>query len=229
MSLIADSQILLKLLRGMPQSGDHASRLEGFYGGQAAAYDDFRERLLQGRQALFEQLSLPEHASIVELGGGTGRNVEFLGGRLSQIASYEVVDLCPSLLAVAEERARLMPVVKVVEADACTYQPVQKVDCVICSYSLTMIPDWEAAMRNAKAMLKPDGTLAVVDFTLSPHQPKWLSSFWKQWFGHDGVHLNSAHYRTLQQLFPNGRLTLHQAKVPYLPFIRVPYYLFYSA
>ncbi len=229
MSLIADSRILFKLLRGMPQSGDHASRLEGFYGDQAAAYDSFRERLLQGRQALFAALPLPENASIVELGGGTGRNVEFLGERLSQVASYEVVDLCPSLLAIAQERAQSMPAVKVVEADACTYRPAQKVDCVICSYSLTMIPDWEAAMRNAKAMLKPEGVLAVVDFTLSPHQAKWLSSFWQRWFGHDGVHLNAAHYQTLQRLFPDSRLILHQAKVPYLPLIRVPYYLFYSA
>lgn len=229
MSLIADSRILFKLLRGMPQSGDHASRLEGFYGDQAAAYDNFRERLLQGRKALFAGLPLPENASIVELGGGTGRNIEFLGERVAQLASYEVVDLCPSLLAIAQQRAANMPAVKVVESDACTYQPDQKVDCVICSYSLTMIPDWAAAMRNAKSMLKPGGILAVVDFTLSPHQPNWLSSFWQRWFGHDGVHLNAAHYHTLQQLFPEGRFSLHLANVPYLPFVKVPYYLFYSS
>lgn len=228
MSLIADSQILLKLLRGMPKSGDHASRLEGFYGDQAAAYDAFRERLLLGRQTLFEQLPLPEKASIVELGGGTGRNAEFLGKRIAQVRRYEVVDLCPSLLDIAQERAKKIPAIHVVEADACHYQPAQKVDCVVCSYSLTMIPDWEAAMRNAQLMLKPEGVLAVVDFTLLPQQPRWLSGFWRRWFGHDGVHLNTAHYQTLQRLFPNGRLQLNQAKVPYLPLIRVPYYLFYS-
>lgn len=229
MNLLADTQILLKLLRGMPQSGDHSSRLEGFYGGQAEAYDNFRERLLHGRQMLFEQLQLPENASLVELGGGTGRNVEFLGDRLSLVSRYEVVDLCPSLLAVAKKRAQRFPVINVVNADACNYQPSDKVDCVIFSYSLTMIPDWEAAINNAKAMLKPNGVLVVVDFTLSPDQPKWLSSFWRRWFGHDGVHLTMRHYQTLQRLFPEGRVTLAKAKVPYLPFLRVPYYRFYSA
>jgi len=36
MSRISDLPVLWRLLRGMSRGGDHATRLEGFYAGQAA-------------------------------------------------------------------------------------------------------------------------------------------------------------------------------------------------
>ncbi|HEY3301551.1 MAG TPA: methyltransferase domain-containing protein [Methylophilaceae bacterium] len=226
MSLVADARILLKLLRGMPSRGEAASRLEGFYAGQAEAYDAFRERLLHGRRELMQQLNLPKDAWVVELGGGTGRNIDFLGPLVSQIQQYEVVDLCPSLLKIARQRSQHRSNVKVTEADACTYQPEIPVDCVIFSYSLTMIPDWQSALNNAMTMLKSGGKIAVVDFTLSERQGGLISAFWRKWFSHDGVHLNPAQRHSLQRMFPNANYSEYFAKVPYLPFIRVPYYQF---
>lgn len=226
MSLVADGKILLNLLRGMPKEGEAASKLERFYAGQADAYDSFRERLLHGRAELIEALELPDQAHVVELGGGTGRNIDFFGTKLNQIKQYEVVDLCASLLAVARKRASQSNNIQVVEANACHYQPSAPVDLVIFSYSLTMIPDWELALDNAKKMLKPNGKIVVVDFTLSDQQSRWISLFWQKWFGHDGVYLNPAQANRLKKLFPNGQYTEAFAKVPYLPFIRVPYYRF---
>lgn len=226
MSLVADARILLKLLRGMPSSGETATRLEGFYAGQAEAYDAFRERLLQGRRELIQMLQLPEQAHVVELGGGTGRNTDFFGNQLHRLKQYEVVDLCPSLLAVARERCQHKSNVKVVEADACTYQPQSSVDGVVFSYSLTMIPDWQAALNNAEKMLKSGGKIAVVDFTLSDKQNMVISAFWRKWFSHDGVHLNPEQRKCLQRTFPQGEYIEKFAKVPYLPLVRMPYYLF---
>src|ERR671911_700620 len=58
------------------------------------------------------------------------------------------------------------------QADASTYQPATgPVDVVTFSYSLTMIPDWFAAIENALAMLKPGGTLGVVDFYVARKYP----------------------------------------------------------
>jgi S-adenosylmethionine-diacylgycerolhomoserine-N-methlytransferase len=226
MSLVADARILFKMLAGMPKTGDAASKLEGFYAGQADAYDAFRERLLHGRRELMQQLTLPENARIVELGGGTGRNIDYLGDKLKRIQEYQIVDLCPSLLAVAKQRAQQYSNVRVMEADACTYQPTEPVDCVIFSYSLTMIPDWQSALDNAKAMLKPNGKIAVVDFTLSKQQNNVLGVFWRKWFSHDGVHLNPEIPQRLQAMFPQGNYVEKFAKVPYLPLLPVPYYLF---
>ncbi|RYU57966.1 class I SAM-dependent methyltransferase [Methylolobus aquaticus] len=226
MSAASDLRVVLHMLRGMPRSGDAASRLQAFYAPQASAYDDFRERLLQGRRELIEQLELPRCARVVELGAGTGRNLDHFGQRLNAFESVDLVDLCPALLAEARQRAAPFPNVRVVEGDATSYRPAHSVDCVIFSYSLTMIPDWNAALGNAMAMLKPGGLLAVVDFTVSPQQGRLASLFWRAWFGHDGVRLNAEHVSALRGLCRDHAVEERRAPIPYLPGLRVPYYLF---
>jgi len=231
-----DTAVLRQMLRGMPKSASHAQNLQSFYGAQAQDYDRFRERLLRGREELIARLlaQLPAQARVVELGGGTGRNLDFFGDRLGDIASFDLVDLCPALLERARQRIARYPQVRMIEADATTYAPSAPVDCVYFSYSLTMIPNWRVALTNALAMLKPGGLLGVVDFYTSAAQPApglahhgaFTRYFWPRWFAHDGVHLNPAHLRTLRADLPQHELSEHRATVPYLPLIRVPYYVF---
>lgn len=231
-----DAAVLRQMLRGMPRSASHAQNLQSFYGAQAGDYDRFRERLLRGRQELISRLlaQLPPQARIVELGGGTGRNLDFFGDRLGDVASFDLVDLCPALLDRARERIARYPQVRMIEADATTYTPAAPVDCVYFSYSLTMIPDWRVALSNALAMLKPGGLLGVVDFYASAARPApglvrhnvFTRQFWPRWFAHDGVHLDPAHLEALRQRIPRHELSEHRAAVPYLPLIRVPYYVF---
>jgi len=234
--LRSDFGVLRAMLRGIPQGGSHAENLQGFYSAQADDYDRFRERLLRGREQLIACLAaqLPPQARIVELGGGTGRNLDFFGERLHDVASFDLVDLCPALLDRARARIARHPQVRVIEADATTWQPDAQVDCVYFSYALTMIPDWRAALANALAMLKPGGLLGVVDFYTSAARPPagllrhnaFTRQFWPRWFGHDGVRLDPAHLATLRELLPQHELSEHRAAVPYLPLIRVPYYVF---
>lgn len=234
MGVAADAKVLWQLLRGQVHKGSHAERLQAFYAPQAAQYDRFRERLLHGREKLIKGLALPEGASVVELGGGTGRNLLFFGEQLARLGEVTVLDLCPALLDEARKRAAGWPNVRVVEADASRWQPVDAVDCVYFSYSLTMIPDWSAAIENALAMLKPGGRLGVVDFYVSHAAPqsglkrhgglnRW---FWPRWFGHDGVKLDPAHLDRLRERLPDHQLHERDAPVPYLPGMRVPHYVF---
>jgi S-adenosylmethionine-diacylgycerolhomoserine-N-methlytransferase len=223
---LAEVRTLWQLFRGMPGGSDHARRLEAFYGPQAGDYDRFRERLLPGRAELLDWLMPAPGSRIVELGAGTGRNPVFLGPRLTALAQVTLVDLCPSLLAEARRRWTGIGNVTVVEGDACTWQPDTSADAVYFSYALTMIPDWRAAMANAIAMLRPGGRLAVVDFTVSPDQSRVVSAFWHTWFGHDGVRLDADHVAALRQLLPRHTLREHRTRVPYLPRLTVPYYLF---
>jgi S-adenosylmethionine-diacylgycerolhomoserine-N-methlytransferase len=228
-----DIVVLRQLVRGMPKNAQHAQQLQAFYGPQAEHYDDFRDRLLPGRAELIGRLTLPPKARVIELGGGTGRNLAFFGDRLDGFESVEIVDLCSALLDVARKRANGRANVAVIEADATTYRPQQLADGVYFSYSLTMIPNWRAALTNAWSMLKPGGVLGVVDFCVprtSAAKVKVLrsieSAFWKRWFAHDGVRLNADHLVMLRQLFPQNEITEHRARVPYLPATMVPYYLF---
>jgi S-adenosylmethionine-diacylgycerolhomoserine-N-methlytransferase len=223
--MFADARVLLQLLRGMPRSADPAASLESFYAPQAASYDRFRERLLHGRRELIAGLTLPAGARLVELGAGTGSNLDLLGDRVSEFAGVELVDLCPSLLAHARARAARFPNVRVIAADACDYRPETPADCVVFSYSLSMIPDWQRALGNAVEMLRPGGQLAVVDFMPPPANPV-LRAFWRNWFAHDGVRLDDAHLTFLRQLLPAHKFVAARAPVPYLPGLQVPYYRF---
>ena len=225
-TLAADTRVLLQLLRGQPRGGDHAANLEAFYGGQAEQYDAFRERLLPGRRELYAALEIKPGDRLVELGAGTGRNLAWLGERVADLAAADLVDLCDPLLAQARRRWQGHANVACHRADACAWQPAAPADIVVMAFSLTMIPDWPAALANALAMLRPGGHLAVVDFTLTPAQNPLARRFWKSWFGHDGVHPNLAHLPTLKSLCPEHRTQTLNTRLPYLPLLAIPYYQF---
>ncbi len=236
--LVSDSMVLWHLMRGQRNSdnrADHAQRLEDFYAPQAAHYDYFRERLLHGRQELVERLAPPAGSTVVELGGGTGRNLEFFGARMLSLDRVDVVDLCPALLGQARKRCERWPdVARAVQADATDYKPDREVDCVFFSYSMTMIPDWRRALANAVRMLRPGGLLGAVDFYISPQHASPGSvqhgslarHFWPRWFAHDGVHLSSNHLPALQDYTDRVYCEERMATLPYLPWLRVPYYLY---
>ena len=223
---VAELGTLWQLLRGMPRSGNHAQRLERFYSPQAGDYDRFRERLLPGRTELLRWLRPAPGEAVVELGAGTGSNPASLGADLAGLKQLTLVDLCPALLDRARQRWQDSENVAVIAADACSWRPAAPVDAVYFSYALTMIPDWRAAMSNALAMLRPGGRLAVVDFTVRSTQAAVARAFWQAWFGHDGVHLDAGHPATLCRLLPRHELREFRARVPYLPGLTVPYYLF---
>jgi S-adenosylmethionine-diacylgycerolhomoserine-N-methlytransferase len=83
-------------------------------------------------------------------------------------------------------------------------------------------------------MLRPGGTIGVVDFYVSPARPPagrvrhgWLSrTMWPAWFRHDGVRLCADHLTYLQQRFETRHLSECRARVPYLPLVTAPYYVF---
>lgn len=222
----SDVRILLQLIKGKPQGPDHAANLDGFYGGQAERYDEFRERLLPGRDELYASLDIRPGDRLVELGAGTGRNLVRLGDRLADLARADLVDLCEPLLAKARQRWQPEPRVVCHRGDACLWTPDRPVDIVVFAYSLTMIPDWQSALANALAMLRPGGQLALVDFTLTPDQKGVTRSFWQAWFGHDGVHPDLAHMPALRTAVPDHTLTIGTTRLPYLPGIAMPYYRF---
>ena len=155
MSPLSEARVLLALARGASTTGSHAEQLQRFYAPQAQSYDAFREKLLHGRRELIGLLPLAAGHRVMELGAGTGRNLEFFGSRLAQLRQVEAVDLCPALLDVARRRWANAHNVMVVEADATRYAPLHPVDVVYFSYALTMIPEWRAAVDNALRWLRP--------------------------------------------------------------------------
>lgn len=232
--LAADWRTLWQMLRGQAQGGSQAGRLQAFYGPQAAHYDRFRERLLHGRAELIAKLDIGGGQHVVELGAGTGRNVEYYAEHAANLASLTLVDLCPALLHQAYQRAAAWPRCAVVEADASVYRPTHAADRVYLSYALSMIPQWRRALDNALAMLAPEGLLGVVDFYVSAAQPPaglvrhgaWTRRWWPWWFAHDGVQVSSTALAVLRERCATVYLREGLASVPYLPGLRVPYFVF---
>ena len=237
MGFTADMKILYHMLARPVRGDNHAQRMESFYGGQAQGYDDFRRRLLQGRQKLWQQIPKPDGGVWVDMGGGTGANIENFGDEISKPENIYVVDLSSSLLQVAADRFKQKgwDNVSAVEADATTYCPPEgKADVVTFSYSLTMIPDWFLAINNAIKMLKPGGLLGVVDFYVGRKHPPdglkkqgWLArNLWPTWFSTDNVFPSPDHLPYLRSQFEQVYLEENRSKIPYVPFLRTPYYLF---
>src|SRR3954449_9382052 len=81
MSLTSDLRILYNLTCKRVRGRTHQERLEAFYHDQADAYDDFRRRLLHGREELMRALDVPAGGRLLDVGGGTASNVAALGER----------------------------------------------------------------------------------------------------------------------------------------------------
>ena len=237
MSLASDLKVLYHLAVKPVKGDNHAERLDSFYSGQAGAYDDFRKRLLKGREEMYRSIVPPQDAVWVDMGGGTGSNLEFISDQIGNLKQAYVVDLASSLLKVCDDRIqeRGWSNVKTVEADATTWTPEEGyADVVTFSYSLTMIPDWFAAIDNVLRILKPGGTIGIVDFYVSRKFPdetlkrhSWFSrSFWPVWFASDNVFPSRDHLPYLRRHFETNKLEENRAKVPYLLWFKTPYYIF---
>ncbi len=159
-------------------NGSH-SALAGYYRLHAGVYDATRWSFLFGREKILElaQASVSPKR-ILEVGCGTGRNLESLARRFPS-AELTGVDLSDSMLGKAKQKlTKYGDRIKLVHQayDKPLSADGQKFDLVLCSYALTMFnPGWEAAIESAGQDLAPGGVMAVVDF----HFSRW--SGFRRW------------------------------------------------
>jgi S-adenosylmethionine-diacylgycerolhomoserine-N-methlytransferase len=128
--------------------------------------------MLHGRLPMVTVMPAPRGGTWVDLGGGTGSNLEFFGDKLNHWGKVVVLDFCPSLVETAKKRIASHPgwseFCSVILGDACDMNQPElpaagTVDVVTFSYALTMIPDWRGAIRNAYRLLKPVSFLFCAD------------------------------------------------------------------
>lgn len=237
MSLWDDMRVLYEVNFKAIRGNTHAERLDSFYGPQASLYDGFREKFLHGRREMVERLPLSPGAIWVDLGCGTGSNLEYVSERVAALSQVYLVDLSEALLAIAQKRidSKGWSNVGIVRDDVSKWSLGENsVDIVTFSYSLTMIPDWFDALLQAKRMLKPGGFIGVADFYVSRKYPeagrakhrRWINAWWKYFFARDNVRLSEDHLPFLERHFETVWLEEKQRTIPYIPFPKVPYYSF---
>lgn len=212
----------------------HAARLESFYGRQASIYDESRASFLHGRREMYSALPVPEGGIWIDMGAGTGWNLEHLGDRLHRLAKIYLVDLSPSMLDVARERIRTCgwTNVEVIEADVSAFDlPGVLADVVTFSYSLTMIPDWFAAVDQARRLLRPGGAIGVVDFYVSRKYPA-ADHVRHSWFTRtflpacslaNNIFLSPDHVPYLHRHLQAQHFSEHRVRSRWMP---MPYYIF---
>ncbi|MGL4514471.1 MAG: class I SAM-dependent methyltransferase [Lacipirellulaceae bacterium] len=237
MTVLTQLKTLYHLTLSPIRGETHQERLDSFYSGQAEGYDAFRKKMLHGREALFERLPVEPGGSWVDVGAGTARNGELFGPKLAGFGEAVFVDLSRSLLEVADKRiaGEKWSNARTMLADATQLDlPSESADLVTFTYSLTMIPDWFAAIDEGLRVLKPGGTIGVVDFYVSRRYPAescrrhsyFARNFWPVWFGTDNVHPSADHVPYLRRKFEAVSLDEHHGKLPLVPVLRAPYYQF---
>jgi S-adenosylmethionine-diacylgycerolhomoserine-N-methlytransferase len=152
-------------------SESHAEHLDRNYRYQRHVYDLTREYYLLGRKKLIGGLNVPPGGSVLEIGCGTALNLIRIARRYPE-AQLHGIDLSRMMLETAEaslSRRGLSGRVELALGDATDFDPSallgrDRFDRIFFSYSLSMIPPWEAALEHAATMLAPGGSLHIVDF-----------------------------------------------------------------
>ncbi len=158
---------------------DAALRMDRMYGWQTGIYDATRRPYLLGRDRLIESLAPPLNGRVLEIGCGTGRNL-IRAARRWPHATYFGFDVSPVMLEKARQEvdwADLDDSIRVTLADAVTFPKGIFGDApfhrIYFSYTLSMIPEWEAALDRAAETIPPGGCLMIADFG-DQHDLPWL-------------------------------------------------------
>jgi S-adenosylmethionine-diacylgycerolhomoserine-N-methlytransferase len=166
--------------------------MDRMYRHQRHIYDFTRKHYLLGRDRMLSELAPPHGGSLLEIGCGTGRNL-VRAARLypgTHIFGVDVSRVMLDTAQIAITRAGLDDRIHLAHADATRFDPRDhfkqaRFDRIFVSYSLSMIPHWQAVLQNSAGLLGPGGSLHVVDFGDGAGLPRWFRKAlhtWLQWF-----------------------------------------------
>ncbi|MFU0504379.1 class I SAM-dependent methyltransferase [Pseudaminobacter sp. NGMCC 1.201702] len=169
---------------------DHGGLMDRVYRHQRHVYDATRRYYLLGRDPMIAALTPPDGGSVLEIGCGTGRNL-VKAAKLFPQATFYGVDISQEMLATAGKSvaaAGLQRQIRLAYADASRFDPMKvfghcTFDRIFISYAVSMIPGWQAVMRNAVTHLAPGGELHIVDFGDQRELPNWFKTALYTWLG----------------------------------------------
>lgn len=170
----------------------HAGRMDAIYRSQRHIYDLTRKYYLPGRDQLIDGLGPPSGGSVLEVGCGTGRNLIVAARRWPEARLFGL-DISEAMLETAATnvaKAGLSDRIRFAPADAAQFDPQTlfgepTFDRIFQSYTLSMIPNWQGALREGLRHLAERGELHIVDFGQQEHLPAafrnvlfaWLARF----------------------------------------------------
>ena len=146
-------------------------KMDKMYRYQRYFYDFTRKYYLLGRDRLLHEMKISADDNILEIGCGTGRNLAILGGKYPK-TNFFGLDASAEMLKSAHQKIEAKNLSNVIFKNALaddfsfgkTFNLETAFDAAFFSYSITMIPTWRKAIRNALANLKTGKNLYIVDF-----------------------------------------------------------------
>lgn len=152
---------------------DTYSTFAPFYDLLSGEYPVYRA----GRTLGVELLDLEPGAQVLDIGCGTGLNFALLQRKIGPGGTVVGIDRSPGMLVRARRKAERRGWTNVIllQADATTMSPdgiASRIaaeggrdvsEAVLATYSLSLMGEWEAAWTTMTRLVRPGGTMGVVD------------------------------------------------------------------
>jgi S-adenosylmethionine-diacylgycerolhomoserine-N-methlytransferase len=167
---------------------EHSTFLNEYYGISRHFYDLTRKYYLFGRDAVLDTLGTESFASLLEIGPGTGRNLQILHKKRPNL-KLGGIEASRAMLEVAELRCPFASFHEGFAEDA----PIESVlgrapDRILFSYCLSMVQEPVIALDAAIRGLAPGGSVVIVDFGDFSKLPGWFAQFMNKWLEMFHVH-----------------------------------------
>ena len=168
---------------------DHAVLMDRIYRRQRHIYDLTRRYFLLGRDTLIARIEVGDGDRVLEIGCGTARNLLHLARRYP-LAQLFGIDASNEMLKSARTKLSRAGIRNQVQLAHCLAEEFSSVtlfgspehfDTIFFSYSLSMIPKWQAALDRGLLNLKTGRSLWVVDFWDQGDLPNWFAGALQRW------------------------------------------------
>ena len=131
------------------------------------------------RAMAIRALNAQRGKTIIEIGCGTGLNFRLLREAVGSEGKIIGVDLTPEMLLKARNRIERnnWSNIDLVQADAGRYQFPDRIDGVISTFAITLVPEYDQVIRRGASALTSGGRFVVLDFKKPANWPMWLIKF----------------------------------------------------
>lgn len=158
----------------------HKDNVKKLYSlGHAGWYDPFRKIWTnyvskKAEKEFMKKLkrSLKKDSKILELGCGTGINIERI--RNLDFKSYNGLDFSEDMLAIARKKSRGLKKISLARKDLTEKPDKDKYDMIISTWVLSHINRPSKVVNNYYQQLKPKGKMLLIFLT----KPRWYINLW---------------------------------------------------
>ncbi|MFX1570895.1 MAG: class I SAM-dependent methyltransferase [Promethearchaeota archaeon] len=145
------------------------------------------------RKKAIKFLNITPESSIIDIACGTGFNFKIIESYLNKNGMLIGLDISPRSLEYANGRINKnnWTNAKLVSINIRDYNPTIQFDAVICTYAISIIPDYIETIDKMYNLLKKNGRLAIVGMKISSRYPfKLLNSYIDNYYLKWGINIH---------------------------------------